>query len=238
MANKIGWCTDTRNPITGCTNFNTPHCGDYCYAARMAKRLAGRFGYPADEPFKPTFHWDVLQKVWKLQGTGKRVFLNSMGDWFCEGVPPAWVDRVLDVIDRVPQHHFLVLTKRPERIMDVLHCRDLPPNLWLGVSVTSCEDLWRISALKGSISSDTKRFISFEPLLGPVYGEGQILGGVDWAIIGAQTGPGKTAPERAWVEHIIDAADATQIPVYLKNNILPYMVWDAPRRQEFPEAMR
>lgn len=252
MVNPIGWCTSTINPITGCTNFNTQHCGDYCYAkTRMAPRLAGRFGYPKDDPFRPTLHEDKLWDILELpeKGTPKRIFLDSMSDWFCEGVPAAWVHHVLDVVDQVPQHHFLVLTKRPERIMDVLHCRNLPENLWLGVSVTCRADLWRISMLKESIPSATKRFISFEPLLGPVYQEGQKLGGVDWAIIGAQTGPGKVAPGREWVERIIDAADACGVPIFLKDNLKPYgpqltaaqlyLAGKQPKlRQQFPEMMQ
>ena len=237
MSNPIGWCDLTLNPLTGCTNFNTQHCGNYCYAARMAKRLAGRFGYPEDEPFRPTFHKDVLNKIGKIPGTGKRVFLNSMGDWFCE-IRNEWVyeilDQIFEVLYDVPQHHFLVLTKRPERIMEVLHCRNLPPNLWLGVTVTCKADLWRISMLKESIPSATKRFVSFEPLLGPVYQSGQMLGGVDWVIIGAQTGPGKVVPETRWLEDLFGAIPVS-IPVYQKDNI--QAISPVGNYKQFPEAM-
>jgi protein gp37 len=237
--NSIGWCDLTINPITGCRN----GC-KYCYAERFAKRLAGRAGYPAEDPFQPTFHPDKLEKIRKLRGEGKRVFLSSMGDWFSEGVEAEWVHKVLDAVDAVPQHHFLVLTKKPERILDTLHCRDLPPNLWLGVSVTCRADLWRISALKDSIPQATKRFVSFEPVLGPIYLPGQKLGGVDWAIIGAQTGPGKAEPKAQWVSDICWAADVTNIPVFLKKNLLHivggplnFPPRNAPLRQEFPEVL-
>lgn len=149
---------------------------------------------------------------------GKRIFLTSMGDWFSDGVPAIWVLQVLDAIDQVPQHHFLALTKRPDHILDTLRGRDLPPNLWLGVSVTCQADLWRISMLKGSIMPSTKRFVSFEPVLGPIYLPGQRLGGVDWAIIGAQTGPGKVVPERQWIDDLVGAC-GTSIPVFMKSNL-------------------
>lgn len=217
MTNPIGWCDLTLNPLTGCRN----HC-EYCYAEKFAKRLAGRCGYPADDPFQPTFHQDKLDKLLDLRRSrmaeGKRVFLSSMGDWFSDGVPAIWVLQVLDAIDQVPQHHFLVLTKRPDHISDTLRGRGLPPNLWLGVSVTCQADLWRISMLKESIPSATKRFVSFEPVLGPIYFPGQRLGGVDWAIIGAQTGPGKVVPEKQWIDDLVEAC-GTSIPVFMKSNL-------------------
>jgi len=233
---KIDWATDTINPISGCRN-SCP----YCYAERFAKRLAGRAGYSAEDPFQPTFHQDKLDELLDLRRSrmaeGKRIFLSSMGDWFSEGVKAEWVHQVLDAIDQVPQHHFLVLTKRPERILDTMHCRDLPPNLWLGVSVTCQADLWRISALKEAIPQATKRFVSFEPLLGPVYHPGQKLGGVDWVIIGAQTGPGKVVPDRQWIDDLVEAC-GTSIPVFMKSNLgevyhhEPYSLIE-----QFPEEM-
>jgi protein gp37 len=150
---------------------------------------------------------------------GKRIFLTSMGDWFSDGVPSIWALQVLDAIDQVPQHHFLALTKRPDHIRDTLRGRDLPPNLWLGVSVTCQADLWRISMLKGSIMPSTKRFVSFEPLLGPINLSGfDDFCGLDWAIIGAQTGPGKVVPERQWIDDLVGAC-GTSIPVFMKSNL-------------------
>lgn len=260
MKNPIGWCDKTINPITGCTNCDERgYCqGKFkCYAESFARRLAGKerkhpgsTGYPTKPGchFKPTFHVDKLSDILNLpkRGKAKNVFLDSMADWFCDGMPPAWVHQVLDVIDQVPQHHFLVLTKRPERIMEMLHCRDLPPNLWLGVSVTEQADLWRVSVLKESIPSATKRFISFEPLLGVVYKEGQKLGGVDWVIVGRESGNQKdrTPILRSWIDWICAAAeainikDAINIPVYLKGGMNgPKSDGSYGRREEFPEGL-
>jgi protein gp37 len=246
MSNPIGWCDRTINPITGCTNCDeNGFCQDKfkCYAEGFAKRLAGKerkqpgsTGYPTEpgQHFKPTFHYD---KHWDLlnlptRGRPKRVFLDSMSDWFCEGVPAEWVHQVLDLIDQVPEHHFLVLTKRPERILEVLHCRNLPPNLWLGVSVTCQEDVWRIEMLKESIPQTTKRFVSFEPLLGPInLGN---FGGVDWAIIGAQTGSKKVLPEGRWLWDMI-VQIPHEIPIFLKDNI--EYISPVGRHQMIPKEM-
>jgi protein gp37 len=251
VKSSISWADLTINPISGCTNCDSDGMcqGKFrCYAEGFARRLAGKerkqpgsTGYPTEpgQHFKPTMHWDKHWDILNLpkRGEPKRVFLDSMSDLFCEGVPAEWVHTVLDLIDQVTRHHFLVLTKRPERIMDVLHCIDLPPNLWLGVSVTRQEDLWRISMLKESIPTTTNRFVSFEPLIGPVYQEGQKLGGVDWVIIGAQTGPGKVAPGQEWIENIVAAAGAS-IPIFMKSNLADlyhYEPWLMV--EQFPEEL-
>lgn len=250
---KIGWCDKTINPVTGCTNCDeNGYCqGKFkCYAESFARRLAGierkhpgRTGYPTEpgQHFRPTLHEDKLRDIYNLSNRGKpkRIFLDSMSDWFCEGVPAKWVHQIIDLIWQVPLHHFLVLTKRPEHIMEVLHCRDLPPNLWLGVSVTCQEDLWRISMLKQSIPSSTKRFVSFEPLLGEVYREGQKLGGVDWVIVGRESGNqrDRTPILRSWVENICAAADTFDIPVYLKGGMCGPSKDGYDRREEFPEGL-
>jgi protein gp37 len=246
---SISWADHTINPIVGCTNCDeNGFCqGEFkCYAEGFARRLAGKernhpgsTGYPTEpgQHFKPCFHPEKHLDILKLpeKGKPKRVFLDSMSDWFCEGVEPEWVHRTIDVLWQVPRHHFLVLTKRPERIMDVLHCIDLPPNLWLGVSVTCQADLWRISMLKESIPSTTKRFVSFEPLLGPVYREGQRFGGVDWVLIGAQTGPGKTVPEVRWLSDLFGAIPL-DIPIFQKDNIRD--ISPVGDYQQFPEGMQ
>jgi protein gp37 len=248
MVNPIGWCDSTINIISGCTNCDADGMclGKFkCYAEGFARRLAGKerkqpgsTGYPTGEGqhFAPCFHhdkhWDILNLP--ERGAPKRVFLDSMSDWFCEGVPAEWVHKVLDYVGQVPRHFFLALTKRPERIMEVLHCRDLPPNLWLGVSVTCQEDLWRIDMLKESIPSTTKRFVSFEPLLGPI--ELSVFGGVDWVIIGAQSGPGKLVPKAEWVCDMLEAIPVC-VPVFLKDN-LREICDECCRVQDFPKEMR
>jgi protein gp37 len=212
--NKIGWCTETINCITGCLN----NC-EFCYARKMAYRLKGRFGYPADDPFRPTFHPDKLQDIYNLRGAHKRIFLDSMGDWFSEGVDPAWIEATLKAVGSKPEHTFLVLTKWPDRILDL----DYPSNLWVGVSVTCQDDIWRLDSIvhDSILPIEQHLFISFEPLHGPIEAN---LSGIDWIIIGAESGnrKGKIKPALGWISSLID-------------NLKPY--WCYGLKQEFPKEM-
>ncbi|MFB3894310.1 MAG: phage Gp37/Gp68 family protein [Phycisphaerae bacterium] len=174
-ATKIEWADATWNPITGCTPISAGCRG--CYAKRMANRLRGRCGYPADEPFKPTFHPDKLDEPlrWKKP---RRIFVCSMGDLFHEDVSAEWIAKVLAIVKLCPQHTFMVLTKRPERmhwffvsssVIRALHEREttILSNLWLG---TTCEDQAaadeRLPWLLRCPSA--VRFVSHEPALGAV----------------------------------------------------------------------
>jgi protein gp37 len=230
LTNKIGWCDKTINPITGCLN----GC-NYCYARKMAYRLKGRFGYPENEPFRPTFHPDKLQEIYNLCGTHKRIFLDSMGDWFSDGIDPAWINLSINAISKLPNHTFIVLTKRPDNIW----YRDFPDNLWVGISVTCQEDVWRVRALKIHFSDTIKHmFVSFEPLHGPIQTD---LSGIDWVIIGAESGnrKGKIMPDIEWVRQICEYARGK--PVFLKDNLRSIMSMGIEPpvhlRQEFPDSM-
>ena len=115
---KIEWTDTTWNPVTGCTKIS-PGCA-HCYAERMAKRLAGRYGYPADEPFRVTLHPDRLEQPLHFRGP-RMIFVCSMGDLFHVDVPFDFIDRVFAVMALCPQHIFQVLTKRPERMAEYLN---------------------------------------------------------------------------------------------------------------------
>ena len=173
---KIEWAESTWNPITGCTPIS-PGC-DNCYARRMAhQRLKGRFGYPEEDPFRVTFHADKLDQPlrWRKR---RRVFVCSMGDLFHKDVQFEWIARIWDTIFDCmitrPGHRFLVLTKRPERILEykdwlgrVQGRRFDYENVWLGVTAENQEmaDL-RIPILLQIPAA--VRFVSIEPMLGPV----------------------------------------------------------------------
>jgi protein gp37 len=207
----------------------------------MSKRLKGRFGYDKQDPFQPTFHPDKLKDPEKLGRKPKRIFVCSMGDIFSEGVEPGWVHQVLDTIDEVPQHHFLVLTKRPDRIQEMLHCVTLPENLWLGVSVTCQKDTWRIGALRNATAIKAHRFVSFEPLHSFVK---HPLQGLEWAIIGAETGNrrDRITPAASWIESLAELAINWDVPLFIKDNALRYCpptfpTWDKAVLQRFPEAL-
>jgi len=240
---KIDWADVTINPITGCRNFGNPEiCGNYCYAARMARRLKGRFGYPADDPFRPTFHPERLQEInWKRNKTPSRIFLNSMSDWLGEGVDLDWIRQIIEAVSQNEDDIFLVLTKRPERILEMLHCIALPENLWWGVSVTKQQDLWRIATLRDSLPAIHK-FVSFEPLHGPIVESDETmmcLDSIEWAILGAESSnrKGKIIPEANWITGLIGCIPE-ETPIFVKENVYQYL---SPSRigfwQEFPEAM-
>ena len=169
-ANRPGTTGETWNPVTGCDPVS-PGCKN-CYARRMARRLAGRYGYPeAPDEFVPMFHADrlLVPDHWQKPRT---VFVASMGDLFHDDIE--WIDiaDVWKVMEQTPRHTYLVLTKRPQRmfeyIMDFwLHFQNRTlPNVWLGVSVEDQEHDWRIVELLRTPAA--VRFLSLEPLLGPV----------------------------------------------------------------------
>lgn len=166
---KIEWATKVWNPVTGCSKIS-PGCQN-CYAERMAKRLAGRCGYPKDDPFGITLHKDKLSEPLKWRKP-QMVFVCSMGDLFHEDVPDDWLDQIFWEMGHTHQRHtFLILTKRPERMRDWLlqaYRGNAPyPNIWLGVTVENQEMAdKRIPMLLQAPAA--KRFISVEPMLGPV----------------------------------------------------------------------
>jgi protein gp37 len=218
---KIEWCDRTINPITGCLR-GCP----FCYARQRAKRLAGMerahpgsTGYPTGgDPFRPTFHPNRIDQILKLRGKGKRIFLDSMGDWFSDGVQPEWLSTAVSAVRQKPEHEFLVLTKWTENLGML---KETPPNLWIGTSVTCQNDIHRIQELKGALS-EVHKFISFEPIHGPIDVD---LTGIDWIIIGAETGnrKGKIKPRPEWVESIRKEAGGLGIPVFLKDNLRAFL---------------
>ena len=232
---KIDWADETINPITGCRNFGRPDiCGNYCYAACMARRLKGRSGYPADDPFRPTFHPDRLNEInRKRSRTPIRIFLNSMADWLCEEVNPEWIRQIIEAVCRNERDLFFVLTKRPERILEMIHCLTLPKNLWWGVSVTKQQDLWRIVALREALPN-VHKFVSFEPLHGPISPDYE---GIEWAIIGAESRNrvGRIIPQPAWIAALVSRFPRP-IPVFMKENLRQHIPADWDLVQQFPEA--
>jgi len=185
---KIEWTDRVWNPVTGCTKIS-PGCQN-CYAERMAKRLAGRCGYPADGPFKVTLHPERLEQPFRWREPSK-IFVCSMGDLFHEDVPFDYIDRVFSVMYVSPEHTFMVLTKRPERMKEYFNTRprdsmkqervlvidemgasnysvSLPlRNVWLGVTAENQEQADKRIPVLLQIPAAV-RFVSVEPMLGPV----------------------------------------------------------------------
>lgn len=168
MPTKIEWATETWNPVTGCTKISEG-CQN-CYAERMSKRLAGRCGYPKDNPFQVTFHPDKLDEPLRWRKPS-RIFVCSMGDLFHEDVPEAWIFDIYTTMERCSQHTFLLLTKKIDRAARILHKftgRTWPlPNVWLGVTAENQARANERIPILLQIPA-TKRFVSVEPMLGPV----------------------------------------------------------------------
>lgn len=215
---KIEWTDYTWNPITGCT-----HGCHYCYARRMAQRLKGRHGYPLDNPFAPTFHSDRLDEPSRVCKPSK-IFTVSMGEMFGDTVPCGWVHDVMRVIRNNPRHTFQLLTKQPQN----LHLGEpFPDNVWMGLTVDGTDhpddtDL-KLNQLRRC--SAKVKFISFEPLLGPV---NPSLREIDWIIIGQMTGHNAFKTPSSWVLYLEDRASFDHIPVFMKNNlghVIPKQEW-------------
>ena len=186
MPTKINWCDETWNPITGCTPIS-PGCA-HCYAKKMANRLKGRYGYPKDDPFGLVIHEDRFRqpRKWKLP---KRIFVCSMGDLFHEELPFEWIAKVLLSAAKAPQHQYLLLTKRPGYVREFDEWSEtigvdrgcwLSPwqkNLWLGVSCENQE--WADKRIPHLLKIPAAvRWLSLEPLLGPIDLIGDLSGGL------------------------------------------------------------
>ena len=205
----IEWTEATWNPVTGCTKVSTG-C-KHCYAERMAWRLQ-KMGQPRyANGFELTLQEDVLEIpfTWKKP---RLVFVNSMSDLFHEEVPISFIQEAFGVMHRASWHTFQILTKRSERLLDVARTLDWPSNVWMGVSVERSDYTYRIEHLCQVGSAI--RFLSLEPLLGPLPSLG--LRGIDWVIVGGESGPGARPMEREWVIDIKNQCKSHDVPFFFK----------------------
>jgi len=209
LKSSIEWTQSTWNPVTGCTKIS-PGC-NHCYAERMARRLQimGQSNYAAG--FIPITHEHTLQRplAWK---TPQLIFVNSMSDLFHEVVPEDFILQVFDIMERAHWHVFQVLTKRSTRLAALTSFLPWPENVWMGVSVENQDYTSRIDDLRRTAAA--VKFISFEPLIGPV--RNVDLRGIDWAIVGGESGPGSRPMAEEWVTDIRDQCLAASIPFFFK----------------------
>ena len=273
---SISWTEKTWNPISGCTPISEG-CAN-CYAKRMAQRLRGRCGYPADEPFRVTLHEDKLNEPLRMRKPA-RVFVASMGDLFHEDVPDEFIDKVFAVMALAPQHTYMVLTKRPERMRDYLSANNVDepsisgrealclrlmrtaksidavayerlgadafhwhpeawPQVWLGVTAENqARADERIPLLLQTPAA--VRFVSVEPMLGPVdlrhlhyqgiteidalagtHGLIRPHGGkcanLDWVICGGETSAKARPMHPDWVRGLRDQCQTAPVPFHFK----------------------
>jgi len=243
---KIEWCDMTWNPVTGCL-----HGCYYCYAIKQVRRFKRGYKevfcngniHSIDAPettttkkgkivkapypfgFEPTFHRHRLDEPKHIKKP-QNIFVCDMADLFGDFIPNEWIRTVFKACEAAPQHRYLFLTKNPKRYEKFINS-PMPNNMWFGFSQTKDE----------YIGFDTNPnwnvFVSMEPLLCDL-SKKALPQGVDWVIIGAETGnqKGKIIPERCWIENIIKLCKLHCIPVFMKDSLAP--IWGEPLIREYP----
>jgi protein gp37 len=226
---KIRWTDSSWNPMTGCTRVS-PGC-DHCYAEALVERWGGPDGRSLAFPnaFEPTFKPDKVgvPGSWREP---RRIFVNSMSDVFHEAFTGAEVDAVFDLMLAVDRHDYQVLTKRPQRMMRYLvggtagtsapgrswldrrGLREVPGHIWIGTSIESDRYAFRAKYLR--MVPAATRFLSVEPLLGPV--PSLSLDGIHWVIVGGESGPGWRPMDPQWARDVRDRCLAAGKPFFYK----------------------
>jgi protein gp37 len=206
---SIEWTQATWNPITGCSKVS-PGCKN-CYAERMAGRLEGMGQHRYRNGFEVTLQNDLVDAPlhWRQP---RRIFVNSMSDLFHEAVPAAFITDVFKTMAAAHWHTFQILTKRSQRLAKLAPHLYWPRNVWMGVSVESPRYIDRIAGLRTVPAA--VRFLSVEPLLEPI--PALPLRGIDWVIVGGESGPGSRPMQAEWVRHIRHQCKTRGVPFFFK----------------------
>jgi protein gp37 len=211
MANSshIEWTDATWNPVTGCSKVS-PGC-KFCYAERLAHRLQAMGQKNYKNGFEVTLQPHMLEHPlhWRKP---RRVFVNSMSDLFHNDVPTTYIKQVFGIMRRAHWHQFQVLTKRSERLLELNRVLRWQPQIWMGVSVENEDYLCRVDHLRRTGAAI--KFLSIEPLLGPLHNLG--LRGIDWVIVGGESGPHSRPLDPAWVQELRDRCAAARVPFFFK----------------------
>ena len=215
----IEWTEKVWNPVRGCSRVS-PGC-EYCYPERLARRFSKK-GLPFEGLTKKTSkgpRWSGKIKLvtndlkkplsWKKP---QYIFVNSMSDLFHEKVPLEYILEVFSVMRQAHWHVFQVLTKRSERLLELSPKIDWPPNVWMGVSVENEKHTFRIDNLRKSNAKI--KFLSVEPLLGKI--NHIKLKGIDWVIVGGESGIGARPMETEWVRKVRDQCVSDKVPFFFK----------------------
>lgn len=206
---QIEWTEITWNPSSGCSKVS-PGCA-HCYAERMAKRLQAMGQSRYRNGFKVTLHPEAVEEPygWKKP---RVVFVNSMSDLFHEDVPVEFIQRIFEVMNRCPHHTFQILTKRSQRLTELAPLLNWTENIWMGVTVENGDYLPRIDDLR-RVDAQV-RFLSLEPLLGPL--DDLTLDGIDWVIVGGESGPQARPMKKEWVLSIQSKCRKSRVPFFFK----------------------
>jgi protein gp37 len=205
----IEWTEATWNPVTGCDKVS-PGCA-HCYAETFAKRWEGIPGHPYEQGFDLRL-WPTrleLPLSWKRP---RRIFVNSMSDLFHPGVPDEFVEQVFATMIRADWHVFQILTKRPERMVELAHRLAWPSNIWMGVTIENNRWVRRADLLRRVPAK--VRFVSAEPLLGPL--PDLDLSGIAWLIAGGESGHVRRAPRGEWFVDLRDRCAASGTAFFFK----------------------
>lgn len=226
----IEWTEATWNPVRGCTKVS-PGC-KHCYAETFSERFRGVPGHPFEQGFDLRLVPEALDLPLRWR-KGRLIFVNSMSDLFHEGVNDEYIERVFAVMRQAPQHQFQVLTKRAERMLDFCSRNEVPANSWMGVSVENAANRSRITFLRRVPAR--VRFLSLEPLIGPVGTLG--LKGIHWVIVGGESGAGARPMLAEWVRDIRHQCVLARVPFFFKQwggvhkswegRVLDGRTWDA-----------
>jgi protein gp37 len=206
---SIEWTELTWNPVTGCTKIS-PGC-KYCYALNFARRLQAMGAVNYKNGFKLTLQPHMLDKPlsWKKPSM---IFVNSMSDLFHKDIPDEFIISVFEIMNKANWHKFQVLTKRPERVLEMNNELKWTANIWMGTSVECEEYVSRIDLIR-KISANIK-FLSLEPLLGPL--PNLNLKKIDWVIVGGESGFKARPMKTEWVLDIKVQCEQNNIPFFFK----------------------
>ena len=231
---SIEWTEATWNPVTGCSKIS-PGCKN-CYAERLANRLAAMGQYRYRNGFDVTLHHDLINLPLRWHQP-RMIFVNSMSDLFHEDVPESFIKRVFGTMATANRHTFQILTKRSQRLAKLASHLPWPRNIWMGISVESLRYVTRIADLYKVPAA--VRFLSIEPLLEPI--PSLQLDGIDWVIVGGESGPGCRPMKAEWVHQILKQCKKKKVPFFFKQwggtrkkstgRLLDGRTWD-----EFPQA--
>jgi protein gp37 len=205
----IEWTDSTWNPVTGCSKIS-PGC-KFCYAERLSLRLQAMGQKNYRNGFEVTLQPHMLEQPLRWRRP-RRIFVNSMSDLFHVDVPVRYIQMVFDVMGRASWHQFQILTKRSDRLLELDRVLKWQPQIWMGVSVENEDYLFRIEHLRKTCART--KFLSIEPLLGPL--PKLDLRGIDWVIVGGESGPGARPVDPEWVRQIRGYCVAASVPFFFK----------------------
>jgi len=206
---SIEWTESTWNPVTGCDKIS-PGC-KHCYAERMANRLQKMGMHQYKDGFKLALQPEALKlpHKWKKPRT---IFVNSMSDLFHENVPLEYIQKVFEVMNDTPYHTYQILTKRSTRMKQLAPKLKWTKNIWMGVSVENQTFTKRIDDLR--LVPAAVRFLSIEPLIGAINTIN--LEGIDWVIVGGESGPRARPIKEEWVQILRDICILNGVPFFFK----------------------